>query len=74
MGILLWDIEKNVTSQKTYTLLVGVSELHDLERYKNVPEWFITYKPLKGKEIHGWSAGNSVIWEVSKCYLIHSSW
>ena len=31
-------IMKNVTSQKTYTLLVGVSELHDLERYKNVSE------------------------------------
>ena len=45
---------KNITSQNTYTLLVGVSELYDFESYKNMPEWFITFKPQKGKEMYGW--------------------
>ena len=37
-GYITMIFGKNITSQNTYTLLVGVSELYDFESYKNMPE------------------------------------
>lgn len=37
-GYITVKCRENITSQKTYTLLAGISELYDLESYENMPE------------------------------------